>query len=278
MSGPAPAPQIRRCQSVADYQACQIAQRSAWGITEEGYVVPIATLVGAQLHGGLVLALFLPDGQAVGLSFAFLARIGSRFGLYSQLTGVIPAYQGLGIGEQLKHAQRRFAREDGLPVIAWAFDPLQSGNAHFNLARLGATATRYVENMYGPRTDALNANTPTDRLIAEWDTYDQPPNPNTPSHVSTPRLITVDNRTNIPAFSPTPLQLNPPRHLLLEIPPRIADIRRDSPPLAEAWRHALHAAFTAAFSAGYAATSFTRQPAPEGTRHFYVLTRQQDPG
>ena len=274
-----PAPHIRRCQSVADYQACQKAQRSAWGITEEGYVVPIATLVGAQLHGGLVLGAFLPDGQAVGLSFAFLARIGSRFGLYSQLTGVIPAYQGLGIGEQLKHAQRRFAREDGLPVIAWAFDPLQAGNAHFNLARLGASATRYVENMYGPRTDALNANVPTDRLIAEWETHDpqRESAPPTAAYDSSARLITIKAETHLPAFSPAPLQQNPPI-LLLEVPPRIADFRHNSPALAEAWRQAVHAAFVAAFTAGYAATSFTRQPSSEGTRHFYVLTRTVDPG
>ena len=60
-------------------------------------------------------------------------------------------------------------------MIAWAFDPLQAGNAHFNLARLGATAGRYVENMYGLRTDSLNAGVPTDRLIVEWDTAAIPP-------------------------------------------------------------------------------------------------------
>lgn len=278
MTGPA-APHIRPCHCAADYQACQKAQKAAWGITEEGYVVPIATMVGAQLHGGLVLGAFLPDGQAVGLSFAFLARIGSRIGLYSQLTGVVPHYQGLGIGEQLKHAQRRSARQDGLPLIAWAFDPLQAGNAHFNLARLGATATRYVENMYGPRTDALNANVPTDRLIAQWETHDPQGEPAPlPSLDSSPRLISIETETSNPTFNPAPLQENPPGHLLLEVPPRIADLRHNSPPLAEAWRQAIHAAFTAAFAAGYAATGFSRQPSPEGTRHLYVLTRPLDPG
>ena len=61
---------IRRAETLADYRACQEAQRQAWGITEEGYVVPIATMVGAKLHGGLVLGAFLPDGEAVGMSFA----------------------------------------------------------------------------------------------------------------------------------------------------------------------------------------------------------------
>ena len=65
-------------------------------------------------------------------------------------------------------------------MIAWAFDPLQAGNAHFNLARLGATAGRYIDNMYGERTDALNAGVPTDRLIAEWD-VDRRVRPSDPS-------------------------------------------------------------------------------------------------
>jgi len=148
---------IRRAESLADYRACQDVQRGAWGIVDEGYVVPIATLVGANLHGGMVLGAFQPDGQAVGFSFGFLGRIEGCLCLYSQLTGVLPAFQSRGLGQELKFAQRDLARAEGLGKIAWAFDPLQAGNAFFNLQRLGAYARRYIDNMYGPRTDALNA-------------------------------------------------------------------------------------------------------------------------
>src|SRR5690242_6224926 len=161
---------IRRAESVADYRACQEAQRRAWGITEDGYLIPVATMIGANLHGGLVLGAFRRDGEAIAMSFAFLGRIEGRLCLYSQLTGVVPGYQSLELGYRIKMYQREWARAEGIGTIAWAFDPLQAGNAHFNLARLGATARRYVDNMYGGRTDALNAGVPTDRLIAEWDT------------------------------------------------------------------------------------------------------------
>src|SRR3954465_15770606 len=120
-----PAIDVRRAATPAEYRACQDAQRRAWGITEDHAVGPVATLVGAQLHGGLVLGAFLPDGSAVGLSFAFLGRIGGRLGLYSQLTGVVPGQQGRGIGGRLKQAQWQIARDEGLELIAWAFDPLQ---------------------------------------------------------------------------------------------------------------------------------------------------------
>ena len=104
------------------------------------------------------------------MSFAFLGRVEDRLCLYSQLTGVVPGYQSRGLGYEIKRLQRTIAHAEGIERIAWAFDPLQAGNAHFNLARLGASAGHYVENMYGLRTDALNAGVPTDRLIAEWDT------------------------------------------------------------------------------------------------------------
>src|SRR3989442_592323 len=51
---------IRCAESPADYLACQAAQRRAWGLTDEGYVVPVATMAGAQLHGGLLIAEWEP--------------------------------------------------------------------------------------------------------------------------------------------------------------------------------------------------------------------------
>ena len=97
---------IRRAETIADYRACQDAQRQAWGISDEGYLVPIATMVGANLHGGLVLGAFLPGGEAVAMSFAFLGRVEDRLCLYSQLTGVVPAYQSRGLGYEIKRLQR----------------------------------------------------------------------------------------------------------------------------------------------------------------------------
>src|SRR5437879_868461 len=94
--------EIRRAVTISDYRACQEAQRRSWGLTQESDVVPIATMVGANRHGGLVLGAFLQDGTAVGLSFAFLGLIDGRLCLYSQLTGIVPGYQARGLGGRLK--------------------------------------------------------------------------------------------------------------------------------------------------------------------------------
>jgi predicted GNAT superfamily acetyltransferase len=252
---------IRRAEGPADYRACQDAQRQAWGLADESYVVPVATMVGAQLHGGLVLGAFLPDGRAVGVSFAFLGRIGGRVGLYSQLTGVIPGYQDRGLGGRLKSAQREIARAEGCEVIAWAFDPLQAGNAYFNLHRLGARGTRYIDDMYGPRTDALNRGVPTDRLIVEWETtprerVQRQPEP-TPVLLGSgpPPLLVGDGTTPVMNTDVLSQDL---AGTFLEIPGDIVALRSGDPASAERWRLAVREAFLAAFAAGYQAVDFWR--------------------
>ncbi len=271
---------IRRADSVDDYRACQDAQRRAWGVTEDGYLVPIATMVGANLHGGLVLGAFLPGGEAVAMSFAFLGRIEGRLGLYSQLTGVVPGYQSRGLGYRIKLHQRDFARSEGIDVIAWAFDPLQAGNAHFNLARLGATAGRYIDNMYGERTDALNAGVPTDRLIAEWDMkseLDASLPASDDASKTLPRMIDTTAGMK-PGETPAPnvdtSVIGEPR-ILLEIPTDIARLRREQPGSSEQWRTAVRSAFRAAFDSGYRATDFVREDSGGTRRGFYLLESRE---
>jgi len=272
---------IRRAESLADYRACQDAQRQAWGITEEGYVIPVATMVGANLHGGLVLGAFLANGTAAAMSFGFLGRIEDRICLYSQLTGVVPGYQSRGLGYAVKIVQRYLAHAEGLGLIAWAFDPLQAGNAHFNLARLGARVHRYIDNMYGERTDALNAGVPTDRLIAEWEVDNLPRPAQTPGPetlASLPHLIPTGRDHEgrlVPLGEPT--SPDAPR-VLLEIPSRIADLRRDQPEAAEAWRLAVRQAFHASFAAGYHAVGLVRDESSGERRCYYELERPEARG
>src|SRR5436305_14850425 len=111
--------EIRRAVGVADYLACQDAQRRAWGITDDSYVVPLATLAGANLHGGLVLGAFTETGEALGLSFAFLVKVDGRLCLYSQPTGDGPGHQCDRLDGRPKHAQREFAVGEVLPCPAW---------------------------------------------------------------------------------------------------------------------------------------------------------------
>jgi predicted GNAT superfamily acetyltransferase len=267
---------IRRAVTVADYRACQEAQKRAWDISDDGYLIPVATMVGANLHGGLVAGAFLPHGEAVAMSFAFLGRTEGEFCLYSQLTGVVPEYQSRGLGYEIKLFQSQIARSEGIPTIAWSFDPLQAGNAHFNLTRLGAHAGRFFENMYGPRTDRLNAGVPTDRLIARWELARAPAAPLSFQSVSElPRLLEVSDTPKeglLPAGISTGLTLSEPR-LLLEIPIDISALRSEDPATAERWRSMVARAFQLALGKSYRAVHFVRDNATVLRRGFYVLER-----
>jgi predicted GNAT superfamily acetyltransferase len=176
----------------------------------------------------------------------------------------------------MKFLQRDFARAEGLSLIAWAFDPLQAGNAAFNLQRLGATARRYVDNMYGERTDALNNGVATDRLIAEWDLDDQreeqPPfDPDVASNLPAwlGSIVCAGGRRTPRAVAHT----EHPHRALLEIPPNIAELRKVQPEVAEEWRRAVREAFHTAFVTGYRAIGFLREASSGEHQCHYLLER-----
>jgi predicted GNAT superfamily acetyltransferase len=244
--------EVRDVRGPAELRACQAVQRRAWGITEDGYVVPVATMAAAQKVGGLVLGAF--DGPTlVGFSFAFLGRLHGNLVLYSQLTGVEPDQQGTGVGRRLKFEQRRRAREMGLDYVVWAFDPLQASNASFNLAVLGATSRTYEVDLYGPRSDALNVGLATDRLLVEWPTSGEP------------NRVDPNEWTDAPELTRTAKETDKVR---IPIPADLAALKA-TPELAIACQQQVRAAFQAAFRAGYVAVGFAK-----GEQPAYLLERR----
>ena len=80
-----------------------------------------------------------------------------------------------GIGRLLKYAQRDFAPR------GWAWRRWSGRSIHCRRATpastsacSGATSRIYEVDLYGSRTDALNAGLATDRLLAEWPTFAEP--------------------------------------------------------------------------------------------------------
>jgi predicted GNAT superfamily acetyltransferase len=252
---------IRDVRGADELRACQDLQRRAWGITEDGYVLPVATMAGAQKVGGLILGAFDANQQLVGFAFAFLGRLKDRLILYSQLTGVHPAHQSTGVGRMLKFEQRSRARDMGLEAVVWAFDPLQASNAAFNLAVLGATCRTYEVDMYGARTDALNAGLATDRLLAEWPTRTEPSAgrtdrwPNGVDLIQTHVVPETGFRT-VHRINPIP---SAAVHLHIALPWRIADVKAHGAlSAAREWQLALRETMQAAFEAGFVAVGFSR--------------------
>lgn len=157
---------IRPVTSITDLQGCVELQREAWGVADID-VIPVRMLVTQNRIGGLVLGAFDKD-RLVGF---VNAMPGIRDGMpywYSQMLGVAKDYWNTGLGSQLKIAQRDQARQRGLALIEWTYDPLESKNAHLNIVKLGVIIRRYYVNLYGATTSRLQQGLESDRVIAEW--------------------------------------------------------------------------------------------------------------
>jgi predicted GNAT superfamily acetyltransferase len=162
---------IRPITEISEFQGCVELQREAWGSADID-IRPVRSFVTQNRIGGLILGAFEGD-QLVG----FLnATPGIRDGApywYSEMLAVNNRYRNTGIGTRLKLAQRDHARQRGLRLIEWTFDPLESKNAYLNIAKLGVIVRRYHVNLYGMTTSQLQQGLDSDRLIAEW-WIDQP--------------------------------------------------------------------------------------------------------
>lgn len=227
----------------------------------------------AIIHGGGNVIRADLDGELVGFTLGIVALHANEPILWSHMAGVVPAHQGKGIGSGLKYAQRRWALEHGYKLIAWTFDPLQRGNANFNMHLLKAVASDYHVNFYGMMTDGINAGMPSDRLEAKWNLLD-------------PLVIASEN-----IHSPQPVVDTFPHEQFLlysdddgethvrlplawtstfyfaEIPFQLAKLKRDNLEKAKSWQIHLREALGSAFAAGYQAIDF----ADDGKRCWYIL-------
>jgi predicted GNAT superfamily acetyltransferase len=157
---------IRPVSDLAELEKCVLLQREVWGLADIE-VVPTRMLVTQTRIGGLVLGAFA-DERLIG----FLSAMpGIRDGIpywYSQMLAVNPHYRDHGIGRELKVAQRDHARQRGIHLIEWTFDPLESKNAYLNIVKLGIIVRRYYVNLYGATASEMQQGLESDRLIAEW--------------------------------------------------------------------------------------------------------------
>lgn len=139
-------------------------ERQIWQYGDLDVDPPSILAIASRFVGQLIAAF---DGQRmVGFALSFYTASPGR--VHSHRVGVLPGYRSRGIGRMLKLAQRENALATGVHTMQWTFDPLQPGNAHFNLVRLGGVATCFLPNFYGITSSPLHAGLPTDRLLIEW--------------------------------------------------------------------------------------------------------------
>ncbi len=215
---------VRPLDEVDDVHAGAAVLSQVWGGDNAG--MP-PNLMRALAHAGNYVVGLYADDRLIGASVAFFGPPAERT-MHSHITGVLPEYQGQGLGRVLKNHQRDWAFARGVGTVTWTFDPLVARNAHFNLRVLGARVTDYLVNQYGAMDDGINRGDETDRVMVAW--------------VMAARPVPTPDDADVVAS--------------VEIPSDIQALRRDAPAEAAAWRRRVREAFAAQTAAGLVVGGF----------------------
>jgi len=268
--------ELRPITEMQEFEHIVDLEIKVWGL-EARDAVPSNLLHAMANNGSLVLGAYTPNQCLIGLSLAFpVPRVKQNI-LWSHMTAVHPEYQGKGLGFELKQYQRTWGMERGYKSIGWTFDPLQRGNANFNIHVLGATSNLYHIDFYGEMTDSINAGLPSDRLEATWTLNDKNvkrlarKKDRVPLEINeNTQIYTLKNNqnSNIQFTKPTGNLL---KTYLAEIPADLATLKRKNSALALEWRLQLRKALIHLFSLGYSIQDLVRID----DRFYYVLERSR---
>jgi predicted GNAT superfamily acetyltransferase len=281
---------VRPIQTIEEYRAVEGLQRDVWGL-DDVEIVPDHVLLTAQKNGGMVLGAFhvAPDGgeaeRLVGFVFGFVGLTpDGRPKHCSHIAGVAPAYQNQNVGHRLKLAQRHYVLSQGLDLVTWTFDPLESRNARLNFHKLGVTCDTYVRDLYGSMRDELNVGLPSDRFQVDWHVASAHVADRLGAGWTGPSLsalqaggVPVVNRV-LPGGGtlPRPSQVVLPfegERLLVQIPARFQAVKSADLGLALAWREQTRSIFETAFVQGYVAIDLLF----EAGQSYYLLRKDRTP-
>lgn len=243
----------RHCESESDYAGVIAIQHATWG---EDDVVPVNLLKASRKIGGIVAGAFDEHERMLGCIFGMTGVRDGRLVHWSHMLAVNPEARGRGIGYGLKIFQRDALIAAGIDRMYWTFDPLEAVNAHFNIRRLGARPSEYIEDMYGDGdTNPLHQGIGTDRFIAEW-IFDRPAK----SHDDTSNAPVVNrfgDSKNGDMEAPV---------MRVEVPRNVQELKAERPDKARMWRAVTRQAFQACMGKGYEVTGFEL-----GERSYYIL-------
>jgi len=247
----------RITDSMDDMLQAENLQQLVWGMTPADTLS--ATTMRWMTHiGGLLIGAW-DESKMVGFCIASVGKREDKWILWSDMAGVHPDYQGLGIGYSLKQHQKQWAHKQGYEQIRWTFDPLRHGNASFNFHKLGAFSQSYHHAFYGEMNDNINRGLPADRLEAIWKTHD---GDDSTIEIEADSPFAVSTTNNTVHFN-----LTDSTQVKIEIPYNLTALKQDHPALAREWQQAVSTAFTHYFANDYIAFDFQR----ESTRCWYIL-------
>lgn len=264
----------------------QEVERHVWG-GGDLEVVPGHVLLTHRRYGGLLLIARDGAGAGIGVLLGFPGLKGGQVVHCSHILGVAPEWRSRDVGYWMKRRQREFVLEQGLDLVVWTFDPLETRNARLNIGRLGGICREYNQNIYGVMRDGLNAGLETDRLTVEWrirhpavsarlEGRTQPPRAAALLAEGVPLLTRTALRQAALADRPLlyledTLPTVEASRLLVEAPADFQAIKRADFEAARAWRLGMRGLLHAVFARGYAVVDLLVERQDDGSRRSYYL-------
>jgi len=267
---------IRDIESFVEMHEVEALQKNVWKFSDLD-VVPRTILVASKEAGGVLIGAY--DGpMLVGFAYGFPGYEHGQATHHSHMLAVRPECRNLNLGFKLKLAQRDRVLSQGIMRITWTFDPLQSRNAYFNFAKLGAIADSYRVDFYGATTSSFLHQAGTDRLWVTWlidservrqrlgneeraETF--------PSDVLQLLRVGVDLRPESNEQSDIWKQ----DELAIEIPTNVDALQTERPDLVVEWRKSTRHVFVEAMTLGYVVEDFYRCDDGDKAVGRYLLRR-----
>jgi predicted GNAT superfamily acetyltransferase len=281
MTPPHAAPQIviRDLSNFEDLSQLKAVEKEVWGMGDED-TMPLTLAVALRAAGNIFVGAFERE-KLVGFAFGFLGREHGQTTIHSHMLAVLDRYRHLDLGSRLKQAQRERALAQGVQEMTWTFDPLQSRNAHFNIAKLGVVSESYKVNFYGPQTSSILHRNGTDRLWVRWMLNSRRVRERLAGKST--RAETLDalrllaplvrfNGNGRPARADLKESLARER-VSIEIPGEILEVEHADMVLAREWREATRWAFREAMKAGFFVAEFCRSIRGQQGPGAYLLQR-----
>jgi len=292
-----------------DYAKYDDLRQTIWGFPDDHLAGRRNMMCESYLHegGSLFLAAyaeaesggFVEDaGHLVGFAYGFAGvrdkavafKSLENLWFYAQYTGVLPAWQGFGLGSALKAFQGEVVSQTlGIFEVVCTYDPLTGVNARRNVHYFGMRVLDYRAATYGEYGGFLNRrDVPTDRFFMSWDLR-RTVRPATDIEAVRRQgrdILTVEKKTVAGASGRVELECvrkadlsGEPRFRVVRVPADYYLMLRETDvanpevrriPLE--WRMATRRVFQDSLSRGFDVSDFIELPGSPGA-HAYILRR-----
>jgi len=282
--------EIKLLTTNKEFEECMEIQKAAWFLEDYKDCIPSHVKRAILETGGAIVgAVHRKKIVAYAMSLPAVSKE-EDFYHHSHIMGVLPRYQGKGIGYMMKMKQREYALKNNAKKITWTFDPLLAQNASLNIRKLGGIVKKYNVDFYGTFMggSGIVSGIPSDRFYLEWYVSSKQVKAKLKSRKkdSNRKIEEIEkneavnkieiDKKGIQKISDVKLGLSVDS-IIIEIPENFQNIYNKSLKKANEWRLKTRNIFNYYLGKGYTVTDFYTRRNTGNIRNYYLLQKNYKP-